>query len=88
MEFDFTDREKDLTFASRVGDILPIHGRLVRLASIDEFNPGLFGFWIVYCEWTAWCGLGATQLVPHPIIGYVPTCDRCGRNSGKSRDAA
>lgn len=87
MEFDFTDREKDLTFAAKVDDILPINGRLLRLASIDQYNPGMFGFWVAYCEWTARCGQQAAQLVPHPILTYVPACDRCARNSGKARDS-
>jgi hypothetical protein len=29
------------------------------------------------CEWFARCELEATTLVPHPVLGDVPACDRC-----------
>lgn len=29
------------------------------------------------CEWFARCGRTATGTTPHPILGEVPTCDRC-----------
>jgi hypothetical protein len=29
------------------------------------------------CEWFAMCKNEATTNVPHPILGTVPTCDRC-----------
>ena len=32
---------------------------------------------IMTCEWFALCGNVPTQMVPHPILGAVPTCDRC-----------
>lgn len=30
-----------------------------------------------YCGWYALCTNEATKLVAHPILGQVPTCDRC-----------
>lgn len=29
------------------------------------------------CEWFARCGNPAAGLVHHPVLGYVPTCQRC-----------
>lgn len=29
------------------------------------------------CQWFALCDREATQSVPHPVLGDVPTCDRC-----------
>lgn len=29
------------------------------------------------CEWFARCQRNATTLEPHPVLGAVPTCDRC-----------
>jgi hypothetical protein len=29
------------------------------------------------CEWFALCANPATGTTPHPILGDVPTCDRC-----------
>lgn len=29
------------------------------------------------CQWFALCGRPATGTVHHPILGDVPTCDRC-----------
>jgi hypothetical protein len=29
------------------------------------------------CQWFAGCGRPATGTTPHPILGDVPTCDRC-----------
>ena len=29
------------------------------------------------CEWFALCDHPATLLVAHPILGDVPTCERC-----------
>jgi hypothetical protein len=31
------------------------------------------------CEWFYLCGRPATSLMPHPILGEVPICDRCRR---------
>ena len=30
------------------------------------------------CEWFALCDNTATHIEPHPILKYVPTCDKCG----------
>jgi hypothetical protein len=29
------------------------------------------------CEWFALCENPATGLVAHPVLGHVPTCQRC-----------
>jgi hypothetical protein len=29
------------------------------------------------CGWFAGCGRTATGSTPHPVLGSVPTCDRC-----------
>ena len=29
------------------------------------------------CAWFAGCGRAATGTTPHPVLGDVPTCDRC-----------
>lgn len=29
------------------------------------------------CQWFAGCRNRATQLVPHVVLGEVPTCDEC-----------
>ena len=29
------------------------------------------------CEWFAACGRPAVVLVPHPVLGQVPACQRC-----------
>jgi len=29
------------------------------------------------CEWFALCEEPAALLVPHPVLGVVPTCSRC-----------
>lgn len=29
------------------------------------------------CQWFALCTNEATQTISHPILGEVPTCDRC-----------
>lgn len=30
-----------------------------------------------FCEWFALCENPATGTIDHPILGPVPTCDRC-----------
>jgi hypothetical protein len=30
------------------------------------------------CEWYLLCTNASTHDEPHPILGNVPTCDRCG----------
>lgn len=39
------------------------------------------------CQWFALCDHEAEWLVPHPILGLVPTCDRCLGRVGDSRRA-
>lgn len=29
------------------------------------------------CQWFLRCARPATGVTPHPILGEVPTCDRC-----------
>ena len=29
------------------------------------------------CAWFAGCGRRATGMMPHPVLGEVPICDRC-----------
>ena len=72
----FTESEQDLMARSRIGEIFPAQGHLVRVVSIDE-NVGMYGLHALGCEWFARCGQDATSLLPHPILGYVPACDRC-----------
>ena len=31
----------------------------------------------VTCQWFALCDKDAVGVVDHPILGYVPTCQRC-----------
>lgn len=35
------------------------------------------------CEWFALCENPATGTTPHPILGAVPTCDRCAKRAGR-----
>jgi hypothetical protein len=42
-------------------------------ASSDSRDPAA-----VVCQWFALCDNPATHDEPHPILGTVPTCDRCG----------
>jgi hypothetical protein len=35
--------------------------------------------WHYECQWFAYCTNEATGTTPHPILGDVPTCDRCHR---------
>lgn len=37
------------------------------------------------CQWFAGCGRPATGTTPHPILGAVPTCDRCAEFAGGAR---
>jgi hypothetical protein len=42
---------------------------------------------ILICAWFARCGRPATGTTPHPVLGDVPTCDRCHRfATGKDRE--
>ena len=41
------------------------------------------------CMWFALCDRPATGTTPHPILGDVPTCDRCHKfATGKARQVA
>ena len=31
----------------------------------------------VTCEWWLLCANDANQAMHHPVLGYVPICDRC-----------
>lgn len=33
----------------------------------------------VYCEWYALCMNSPDGTVTHPVLGEVPTCERCAR---------
>lgn len=33
------------------------------------------------CEWFALCGRPATGTTSHPVLGAVPTCDRCAKRA-------
>jgi hypothetical protein len=35
------------------------------------------------CEWFALCDRPATGTTPHPILGAVPTCDRCAERANR-----
>lgn len=32
---------------------------------------------VVGCHWFARCDRPARQITPHPVLGDLPTCDRC-----------
>ena len=42
---------------------------------------------IVLCEWYAHCYKVAEWSVWHPILGRVPTCDRCVKRHDMQADA-
>lgn len=43
----------------------------------------------LFCEWFARCQRPATGTTRHPILGSVPTCDRCNEfATGKKRRTA
>jgi hypothetical protein len=33
--------------------------------------------WAVLCGWMSGCKRDATGTTPHPVLGDVPTCDKC-----------
>jgi|HubBroStandDraft_6_1064221.scaffolds.fasta_scaffold27386_9 hypothetical protein len=35
-----------------------------------------------YCQWFLRCQNAATGTTPHPVLGAVPTCDRCNAFAG------
>jgi hypothetical protein len=35
------------------------------------------------CEWFALCDRPATGFTPHPVLGSVPTCDRCATRAAQ-----
>lgn len=34
----------------------------------------------ILCEWFLLCDHPADGFVQHPVLGYVPTCERCTKN--------
>jgi hypothetical protein len=44
--------------------------------------------WPYECQWFAYCTNEATGTTPHPILGDVPTCDRCHRFATDSTERA
>lgn len=34
---------------------------------------------VIMCEWFAKCDRPADGVMPHPILGDVPCCERCAR---------
>ena len=59
-----------------------INGALASLGtSLDEMRQDVPPAGTV-CEWYALCDHLATMFVKHPIIGLVPTCDRCAEKHG------
>lgn len=43
---------------------------------------------LVGCYWFAGCVRPARGLTPHPVLGDLPTCDRCHKfATGEDRDA-
>lgn len=71
-----TERENRILAASKPGDIVPFGNQLIRINVFDEVTGRVGGF-VLGCEWFAQCANDAESLIPHPIIGYVPTCVRC-----------
>lgn len=75
----FTAREEEMMYASRPGDILPIGDELILIKINDSQISGNVGGMILSCEQFANCDNKASQLMPHPILTYVPSCDRCAK---------
>lgn len=72
-----TEREQDLMWNAEVDDILPVGTLLIRFKGRDD--QGQVSGKIIGCEQFARCANDATALLPHPILTYVPTCDRCAK---------
>lgn len=77
MQNQLTEREKDLLFASKVGDVLFIDGDLINVTINEYAAGGNVGGQVMDCDQFAKCRNKATQLLPHPIMTYVASCDRC-----------
>ena len=45
-----------------------------RAAIVERIEAGV-------CMWFAACDNPATGTTPHPILGDVPTCDRCAERA-------
>jgi hypothetical protein len=75
----FTARESELIYASKPGDVIPIGDELILINVNASASSGNIGGMILGCEQFARCGDKATQLLPHPILTYVPSCDRCAK---------
>jgi hypothetical protein len=37
----------------------------------------------VTCRWFALCDHDATGVIPHPVLGPVPACQRCAAKTGE-----
>lgn len=49
-----------------------------RVIRADRPSPEIEGDdYTERCEWFLHCNEPATGTTPHPILGDVPTCDRC-----------
>lgn len=52
------------------------------------WNGGIMEFEVntttgeVICEWFALCDNVAHGVVEHPVLGYVPICERCAEKCG------
>jgi hypothetical protein len=46
---------------------------------VARFDPDCpeHGDCVIPCQWFALCDREATGTTSHPILGEVPTCDRC-----------
>lgn len=82
MQNQLTEREKDLLFASKVGDVLFIDGELINVTINEYAAGGNVGGQVMDCEAFRNCRSKATQLLPHVILTYVPACDQCARILG------
>ena len=59
----------------------PLGGLSVSVSG--EELADLIGRGLIACGWFALCDRAATGTTPHPILGTVPTCDRCIRHEAQ-----
>ncbi len=76
---EFTDAEQGMLGQARTGDLVSLMGLILKVV---EVRPNGIDMMEQGCEWAVRCASEATQLIPHPILTYVPACDRCARNAG------